>query len=311
MFEVNAKIALAVAVACVSIPQATGAQNRRSLTLEREIQTSLGSFRYFPRCDDATLVGFETNHSAGPVLFVSDRNGRTDKILFTIPEVGFINLFDKSASSSGDIAVVGDAYGNDGKATTFLARIEPGGKRQIITRTWPYCPATVAFAPDGTIWTMGHLKDEENTRVVAYHVLRRFDLTGRMLSSTTVASKVLVTDEMSFLRRSRDRVVWFSKNNEYVEFDLDGSELDRFPGPAGIDGALVHGLAISENNDVFISVGNKKTDTYDYFALDRPSATWIPVSTTEPRRGAIYGFDGLTLVTGGPAGGRLRRFSFK
>lgn len=316
LFRKDARKTLAVfllAIVCATVPQQVAGQSseqrRRSLKRERDIQTAYGAFRYIPRSENGRTVGFETNDTAAPVLFAAGGDGRTHKISFALPETRLINLVDISASPEGHIAVVGGAYSNDGKGMTFLARIEAGGERQVVTNTWPYCPVTVSFAPDGTLWTIGHLKDEANTKVTAYHVLRRFDLSGRMVGSTVVAGKVQILDATSFLRMSRDRVGWFTRENEYIEFRLDGSESARYAGPvAAIDDARVDGLAISDHNDVFVSLWKK--NQREYLFLDRTNRTWVPASVSETVKGVIYGFDGTTLVTNG-GWGRLRLFALK
>lgn len=290
----------------------TDAQPKRVFIHERDVQTSStlhnGSI---PRWDGKMLVGYEKNHTAGPIVFTVDRDGRRDETLFTIPDAGLINLSDIAASPDGQIAVVGGAYTNDGRGATFLARIELDRKRQVVTRVWPYCAVVVTFAPDGTTWTIGHLKDQENTRVITNHVLRRFDPSGTMLSSTPVRENGWRTDEISLLRASRDRVGWYTRENEYIEFALDGSEMARYDGPPGADTFLVQGLALSENNDVVMGVWSKDKTKYGLVILDRETRTWSPLSEQYAKTTwGLFGFDGTTLVTD-RGDGAMRRYKIK
>jgi hypothetical protein len=296
---------LAASILCVP---AQNAQSKRGLVSDHEIQTS--SLRgSVPRWAARLLVGYEDDHTAAPVLYTVDRDGKREEILFTFPDASVINISDVAASADGELAIIGGAETRDGRGATFIARIAPDHKRQVITRVWPYCPGAVTFAPDGTVWTIGHLKDEANTREIANHVLRRFDPSGRMLSSTVVDDKAWQTDEISQLRASRDRVGWFTRDMQYIEFSLDGSETGRYALPA--DPVDSGGAALSEDNDVVIGTWTEKKR--DYVILDRESGSWTPISLSQPdaqKAGRLLGFDGATLVTHS-GNTTLRCFKFK
>jgi hypothetical protein len=154
-----------------------------------------------------------------------------------------MNLVDISASRAGEIAVIGSAYTSDGRGTTFVGRILADRQHQTITRVWPYCPMAVTFAADGTIWTIGHLKDDANTTIRAYSVLRRFDASGKMLGSTNVSLAERTTQGLSHLRSSPDRVGWLTHGLEYIEFSLDGNEIARYDGPEGASDRDISGMA--------------------------------------------------------------------
>lgn len=209
------------------------ARARRTFTYERDVETAF-VWRNIPRWNGEILVGYENNHSSGPVIYTIDRVGRRDEALFVLQDGSQINITDIAASSDGEIAIVGSAFTADTRGTTFLGRIATDRKQQTITRLWPYCPRVVTFAPDGTVWTIGNLKDFENTRDLARNVLRRFDRTGRMLGSRSLEVKGWQTAGTSFLSASQDRVGWFTRDGEYIEFSLDGSEIARYDGPDGL-----------------------------------------------------------------------------
>lgn len=284
--------------------------SKHALTHERDVETAF-QWPYVPRWDGAFLVGLMSNHSNGPVIVMIDRDGRRDETLFTLQGAGDINLYDMAASSNGEIATIGSALGGE-RGTTFLARIARDRKNQVVTRVWPYCPMVMTFAPDGTIWTIGHLKDEENTREVAYRVLRRFDPSGQLLGSTILKVKGDTSDQASYLRASKDRVGWYcTRGGEYIEFSLDGSEMARYEGPPGVKERDISGVALSTENEVVIGrLANGKSELE---MLDRQNRTWVPVSipqefaTTYIR---VYGFDGTTLVTS-HTNTELRRFNTK
>ncbi len=290
--------------------QATSGRAKRTFTHDRDIETS-SVWNNFPLWGGEILAGYENNFSNGPIIYTIDRSGKRDETLFTVQDAGRINIYSIAASLDGEIAIVGSALTNDNRGTTFLARIARDRQRQIITRTWPYCPMVVTFAPDSSIWTVGHMKDDENTRDLERNVLRRFDRAGKMLGSTTIQVSGSKTAETSYLRASRDRVGWLARGGEYIEFSLDGSEIGRYERPAGAAERDITGLAISDDNDVVAGwFGGGKAE---FVVLDRETRSWTAVVLPKehaPKWARVLGFDGSTLVTYSQ-NGRLTRFKTK
>jgi hypothetical protein len=262
-----------------------------------------------PRWEGNGLIGYVQNHTSAPVVFTIDREGRRDETLLRFPDVSLMNLVDISASRGGEIAVIGSAYTSDGRSTAFVGRVSADRQHQTVTRVWPYCPMAVTFAADGTIWTIGHLKDDENTTIRAYSVLRRFDASGRMLGSTNVSLAERTTQGLSHLRSSTDRVGWLTHGLEYIEFSLDGNEIARYDRPEGASDRNITGLAISDENEVVIGrFGHENTGL---LVLDRSSRTWNALSVPKeqvPSWVDVKGFDGKMLVTT-TRNGTIRRFT--
>ena len=289
-----------------------GAQPKRTFTVEADIETS-DVWREFPRWNAGQLVGVHSNRSDAPVIYTVDRDGRRDEYLFTISDAKGIHINDVAITPDGEIGLVGGAYGVEGRYTTFVARIAPDRKSQTVTRTWPYCPIVVTIAADGSIWTIGRLKNEEGTEDLAEAVLRTYGEKGTALQSgrINIQRPLRRTIEVSYLFSSRDRVGWLTTGGEYIEFSLDGKEIGRYKGPEGSDRGIGGGVAMSEDNDVV--AGNFDNGKAEFVVLDRSSGEWVPGSFEKeqaPRWVRVLGFDGTTLVTT-PANGRLRRFKTK
>ena len=235
-----------------------------------------------------------------------------DEILFTFRDAALISINQVAGSRGGEeIALVGSAYTNDSPFTSFLARISPDRRKQTITRTSPYHPTELTFAPDGTVWTVGNLKDEENTRdVVPKHLLRRFDPAGKLIGSAIIQVRGFHPDGSTFLRSSRDRVGSFT-GEEYIEFALDGSEISRYDGPEGADWMDITGVVLSDENEVV--AGRFGKGRAEILTLDRESRSWAAVSLPKeyaPTWAWMLGFDGTTLVTYSDVG-TLRRLGTK
>ena len=290
--------------------QGTDTDDKRIFIHDRDVETGF-MWEHFPRWNGRLLVGYENDHTNGPIFYTIDGDGRRDETLFTLPDGARINLYDIAVSAGGEIAIVGSALTDDKRSATFLAHITSNRQRQIVTRLWPYCAMVVTFAADGNIWTIGHLKDEENTHIVAAHVLRRFDSSGRMIGSRTIHRAGSDTQETSYLVSSRDRVGWFTREGEYIEFSLDGSEIARYEGPVEADQRDTSGVALSDDNDVVVGLSrNGKTEL---LTLDRGTRTWRLVALPKEHASTwtrVLGFDGITVVTT-TASGRLTRFRTK
>ena len=138
----------------------------------------------------------------------------------------------------------------------------------------------MTFASDGTIWTIAFVSEGHN---LEYHVLRRFDPSGRVLSTKTLQSRSQdLSDNASYLCSFRDGVGWLTLAGEYIEFALDGTEIARYDGPQGTvdQGFSVFkdvSMAITDSGDVIVANTSKAGDP-QLFQLDRGTKTWIPVA---------------------------------
>lgn len=286
------------AVFCLT-GQVNEGREKRTFTHEREVETAF-VWETPPRWEGGKLVGYLHNHSSGPIIYTMDRDGTRDETLFTLKDGALIHVSDLAGSPNGEIATVASALTSDTGGTTFLARISAEREHQTITRTWPYCPKVVTFAADGNIWTIGNMKSEDGTQDLARNVLRRFDPSGKMLGSTTLRIKGWRTAETSFLRASKDRVGWFARDGDYLEFSLDGSEIARYAGPegSGVESRNIAGMVLSQDNEVIVGhFGEKKAE---FIILDREHRSWNPVSVPKehaPTWAFVLGLDGTTLVT--------------
>lgn len=301
--------AMAVFVAApLSLVADLNAQTTREYTRESEMHTS-SVWRNFPRWNAGLLVGYENNYSDAPVIYTIDRDGRREELLLAIADAYRISVRNVAMGADRRIAVVAGAYASDGRFATLLVQIPANRKDWTVTQTWPYCPMNVTIANDGAVWTIGWLKDEENTRVITRHVLRRYDANGILKGSQDViARRGGPTINVSFFFSSLDRVGWLTTAGQYIEFALDGKEIGRYEGPPGSEDGDVSGAAISEDNNVLAGVFEK--GMMEFAILSRQTGEWTAVSlpTKEaPSWARVLGFDNTTVVTA-TQNGKIVRF---
>jgi hypothetical protein len=263
----------------------------------------------------------EDNPSDAPMIVRIGRNGHVERINFKIPEGRHITVLGLAGATDGRIAVIGSVLSNDGGGTTFLALIASDRQSQTVVRLWPYVANVVTFAPDGTVWTIGRVRNGE--WVVADNVLKRFDSSGVLINTTqlfTGEDEKLkgfplpppTTDmaTLSCLRASKDRVGWLMKDKNYIEFFPDGRVAGWYSPPdcGGMKNAPGY-MALSATNAVIIRISN--CNHRSYFQLDREAKTWgiLEGGRQDPAKFEVpLGFDGETLVSS-TADGRVRRYS--
>jgi len=314
---VKAFAALAIAQLCALSHPMLG-QTSHAFVHERDVNGRFPPGVDTPRWSGRSLLGYELDMTAAPILYSVDRNGNREEYVLTLPGVSMVSIGAMAGGADGAIAVSGGAYSSDAQITTFFAWISPDRKTQIVTRIWPYVAEKIVIAADGTIWTAGFLKNDENTKVLVENQFRHFETSGKQLAAFAVRtreSKQLLSNgtTYSWLGASSDRVGWLSNGNEYIELALDGTEIQRFDGPTDLTEAPVglRGAALSADNEIALGAGTKSG--LSVLTLDRKSRTWNALLPEEKASHRVAGFDGTTLITL-PAlepGGVMRRYARK
>ena len=303
----------------IANPAASQAGRRFALEDEKHEGFTM-SGHFLPHWSGGAILTVQDNPSDAPLIVRIGKNGERERIEFTIPGRHHITITGLAGAADGTLAVIGSVYSDDGRATTFLARIQRDRAHQMATQLWPYVPSVVTFAPDGKLWIIGRVRDGD--WVSEYNVLKLFDKSGRLLSTMKLDVKPYIHSgddpakprirdaaQLSALRASMDRVGWLTRGNEYIEFSTEGGELSRYDGPehACPDQASPY-LALSVDNEVI--VGPTKCEKPGYWRLNRGTRKWEPVEVSQRQgsdRDIVLGFDGDTLVASS-SHGAVRRY---
>jgi hypothetical protein len=72
-------------------------QPKCTFALARDVETAF-QWQAPPHWDGGFLVGYINNPSSGPVIFMIDRDGRREEILFTLKDEGWIDPKDSVRS---------------------------------------------------------------------------------------------------------------------------------------------------------------------------------------------------------------------
>lgn len=279
----------------------------RLLRFEREITLDCDIDFVRPRWSGQVFLSIEGNESSAPVVCVAGRDGRALRRSFEIPGAGYISIADATANEQGDLALIGYARHSDDSLANFVARLPADPSESVITRTTPYVPSKVAFAPNGTIWTVGWVRDQAGY-ALRENVLKVFDLAGKVTKTIVPSGMTFQPNAISktnsanhaMLRASLDRIVLLTPGNQYFEFSPDGRELSRIAGPPLTeDHVQLVNLAISNKNSVVISSGNQKKRSVDLWMLDRSRLVWTSLTAddgSDLKLMEVVGFDGDSLV---------------
>jgi hypothetical protein len=277
----------------------------RVLTRESErrelFQHDGGSFR--PVWEARALFDVDWSRTDEPVIVGVDADGNAERVELSIPGGRYLSVLGVSGGVDGSIAAAGGIFSDDGQPGTFLERITPDRSQKVAVQLAPYVPDAVTIAPDGAMWTVGWIRGPDGN-ASQNNVLKRFDSSGKLLTTVTVAARghedsSRNATETSLLASSKDRVAWLTNMDEYIEFALNGRELGRYPRPPGPApepfGAT---LALSENDDVLVGTGDGKAMTMTVWSLDRASRSWTAVELPGIKLSywTILGFDGDHVV---------------
>jgi hypothetical protein len=263
------------------------------------------------------MVEVEDPESRSPTFELTDHDGHTERVPFELPDTAYIQGLRYSGGADGSIIAIGTALKGKSSGACFIAWISPDRKHQTVIQAYPFVPEALAVASDSTIWSVGTLFDDDKMKTIADNVIRRYDTSGKLLSSLTVsglrAPAGWGNDATmgSALRASRDRIGWFTSGDQYLEFSLEGREMERFEGPSGWgapsrDPTLnywVVGFALSSENQVVVTAILAKDEKSERMVvLNRTARTWYPVLLTggDPsERHRLVGFDGTEMITQG------------
>lgn len=262
------------------------------------------------------LVHVDDPESRSPTFDLTDHDGHTERVPFELPDTAYIQGLRYSAGTDGSIVAIGTALKGKSSGACFIAWISPDRKRQTVIQAYPFVPEAVAVAADGAIWSVGTLFDDDKMKTIADNVIRRYDTSGKLLSSLTVGGLRAPAGwghdatMGSGLLASRDRIGWFTSGDQYLEFSLEGREIQRFEGPPawgapGRDPSLnywVVGFALSSENQVVVTGVTKDEKSERMAVLNRTARAWYPalLNGGDPsERHRLVGFDGVEMITEG------------
>jgi hypothetical protein len=281
----NREVAIVLIVAA-SLATPAPSQTHLLLTHESEQKAFFLNDAYFllPPWEAGGLLALDGNHTDDPVIVRVDRDALVERIGLSFPEGRYLFVSDLAGASDGTIAAAGASLSNDGRIESFLIRIGRDRDQKTVWRLQPYVPHAVTIVPGGGFCTVGWVRNgaDEPTQ---YNVMKRYDSSGKLLTTSVVKAKSKFGRDAttnSMLRSSNDRIGWLTNGNEYIEFDLDGHELGRYPPPPGSTSKpFSNMIAMSEKSEVLAAARDGVSLKISW--LDRPNGVWHAVGLSGPQ----------------------------
>jgi hypothetical protein len=263
-----------------------------------------------PKWSNGAVIAIEGQTTLSPVVHVFDAEGNYVRSApFSLDGANWLLVRGYSYGPDGSIALCGQAKDARGRVGHFLAILPPDPSAPAkVVRTFPYSPASLAIAPDGTIWTMGVEYDPAAGKRLGRAVrpqatvIRHFDRQANQIGGFITEASVAPLDPprptlnggLSNLAASRDRVGWYQGGGKsYFEITSDGT-VHTYPSLALGPGEDINGLAITENGAAFISKIDNHKGTEQVYQLDRVHAIWQPVQLASA--GPVVGANGNAVA---------------
>ena len=277
---------------------------------EMSVDYEFGS-RPVPKWENGFLIAYRTVKEPSAV-FLFNRSGQIAlQTKIEIPNYGEIKIFDVTASSDGKVAIAASGTG----VGPFVAWLGSTGAIERVINTKDFPIIRVRFAPDGTLWGMGHFLDHSIRRpedIPDHTVLHHYSRDGQLLHSVLPRSSFggptwQSPDELALLAISTDRVgVYIRTTNEWVEVSFSGDILGCWKGvefPGHFD---VIGVGLLSDQSLYVSAqfesdpAKRTIDTVRIFSLDKQTGMWKPLRSTRELESkmadTIYGADGNKLL---------------
>jgi hypothetical protein len=229
-----------------------------------------------------------------------------DLRLTDIPDVTGVTIRTIALSPEGLLVASAACYSANSQVVSALIWVDQARKTTRVVRTSPYSVLALAFATDGTLWTVGREKDP------GHAVVRQFDKTGKMIQSLlpveTFKAGKLVSHPAELVEMvpttGGGMGMFVPGSSEWIDITSSG-HVTRQTLPIPSDGNyMVPGVGLAQNGDPILTVqptsGSGATRVVRYQKSDGQLVTIQECETRECQWSRIAGVDNDKLVIAGP-----------
>jgi hypothetical protein len=287
---------------------AAAAANVPAQTVDFLSQAPLGfnlAHQRIPVWNGGSIAVRPRDSSENPVLsFINRSGGEGPPIALVIPGASAVKVASVAQGPDGKSVVAGMAYDSSGKGGGFIAVVSADRSSMTTFQVFPYCPYSVRFAPDGTVWALGleMINANPNAKAIdqGHSLIRQYDQSGKQLagyiprnSLPGIAPMALVDDIMAGgFATAQGRIGWYAAEASQY-FEISSGALTAYPGVAGTGGSPATGMALTDSGATLISADQ-------IYSLDRTSKKWVPLALPGGSAGSspvIFGGSGNVVAT--------------
>ncbi len=229
----NVKLGIFVGMLVAPIVSAQGTHAAASLVfqIESEVAVSRG-IKVIPEYSNGLLVTYDFDSAS---IWAADENGQVVmQLTLAVPGVSSFHIKDVASRGDGMIAVAASAV-SEGRWSGLILWYSRSGSLLRAVKTAHFGVYSLAFTPDGTLWTVGHQTDEFYKPVSDHPLIRRYDKEGRLVDSLLPVSSIAPTTRGPVppghecrLAPGPDRMGLFcAQTNDWLEINLAGEIVKR------------------------------------------------------------------------------------
>jgi hypothetical protein len=218
-----------------------------------------------------------------------------------VPDGSHPVVRDVDVDTDGSVVVAVTALGGPSRFVLGILRLDRTGRQTDFINTRRYYPASIAIAPDHSLWTLGWQMTVDNPPYADrqdYMIVRHFSADGKEVKACLPRSSfpaglepgaagpgniAVTSDRVGVVAYSGDT----GSHGEWIELDLNGHPIDRLRIDNIAKGNVALG-AFSADDHVYLQ--GPRGETY---TIDAASHSWRSVAT---QRGLLLGADGINLV---------------
>jgi hypothetical protein len=264
-------------------------ESHKDADFDSAFGTDQWSGRYWDKDYLVTYKLHPTSKTFAAALYDADGRMKVGAVM-PMGSAKEISIFGAAVSMDGNLLIGGSFVAADGAIADFIAQANENGEITKIVRTTPQS-ATFICASGDHVWMYGLDRQRYYTTPTSFPVLYEFSFEKGLLYST-LDKKTLSDLWLGHhvgdvaLRCNESKVILLEvPTNELIQLDVATKQLTRSKfAPLG-DDATITGLALTDSNEVFVSVRMLKDKTlgvglFHFEAQPEGKGRWVPVPET-------------------------------
>ncbi len=184
-------------------------------------------------------------------------------------------------NQEGRIAFCGTGTNTSGESHSFIAWFHPSEPDITVVKTNPHLAFSIAFAPDGTIWTAGSVNSlkppaTQDETDMFHHYDAKGNLLNSFMQPSSPEEAFSMISTSNLFEVTEKGAVWFSpQEKRYISVSNDGKIIRKSTSDYPFTPMFHTSGAISNKGEVYVSLTDESQ--WAIYRLDTQSMNWAPV----------------------------------